>query len=338
MGRRVGGSAAAPHGAACSRRPQPCGALRRALALLLLATLAAPVSHAALTATSATIRAVAADVGAHTFSASLRATFNASTPVGRVQWMAWDTAACGGTASIADVQAKRDCNGTVLAGAVNLVRPQPAWASATRAALRALPALTRVARQNTLWNPVEVRVGPGLLSQTNYTLFLTDGVSLIGASRVGRTAAARPAADVRASRRAVGRDAGRHAACIRPRDAAPAVRGRARRHFRGHAERAGAAALRAAAVGGQPADAGRSTERRKVRARTAQPARRTRSSRAARSRSSTQVELPVGSTAVTEYVLDGIQGDSSYALYIAASDLATPTPNTKARVDGASLR
>ncbi len=69
-----------------------------------------------------------------------------------------------------------------------------------------------------------------------------------------------------------------------------------------------------------------------------QPARRTRTSRAARSRSSTQVELPVGNTAVTEYVLDGIQGDSSYTLYIAASDLATPTPNTKARVDGSSLR
>ena len=33
----------------------------------------------------------------------------------------------------------------------------------------------------------------------------------------------------------------------------------------------------------------------------------------------------------TEYVLEGIQGDSAYALYLAASDYATPAPNTKAR-------
>jgi hypothetical protein len=129
MGRREGGSAAAPHGAA--RRPKPCGALRRALALLLLATLAAPVSHAALTATSATIRVVAADVGAHSFSASLRATSSAR--VGKVAWVAWDTAACGSTASVADVQAKRDCNGTVLAGEVNLVRLRAAQSAARTA-------------------------------------------------------------------------------------------------------------------------------------------------------------------------------------------------------------
>jgi len=129
MGRREGGSCAAPHGVACARsRPQPCVALRRALALLLLATLAAPVSHAALTATSATIRVVASDVGAHSFSASLRATSSAR--VGKVAWVAWDTAACGSTASVADVQAKRDCNGTVLAGEVNLVRLRAAQSAA----------------------------------------------------------------------------------------------------------------------------------------------------------------------------------------------------------------
>jgi hypothetical protein len=33
-----------------------------------------------------------------------------------------------------------------------------------------------------VWSAVEVRAGPGLLSQTNYTLFLSDASNVIGAS------------------------------------------------------------------------------------------------------------------------------------------------------------
>ena len=52
-----------------------------------------------------------------------------------------------------------------------------------RAARRACRAsLTPHAAQKTLWMPVEVRVGPGLLSQTNYTLLLSDSpTNVIGA-------------------------------------------------------------------------------------------------------------------------------------------------------------
>ena len=52
-----------------------------------------------------------------------------------------------------------------------------------RAARRACRAsLTPPAAQKTLWMPVEVRVGPGLLSQTNYTLLLSDTLpNVIGA-------------------------------------------------------------------------------------------------------------------------------------------------------------
>ena len=50
-----------------------------------------------------------------------------------------------------------------------------------------------------------------------------------------------------------------------------------------------------------------------------------------RTRSTTLRELPDGGALATEYVLEGIQGDSAYALYLAASDYATPAPNTKAR-------
>ena len=42
-------------------------------------------------------------------------------------------------------------------------------------------------------------------------------------------------------------------------------------------------------------------------------------------------ELPDGGALATEYVLEGIQGNSAYAIYLAASDYATPAPNTKAR-------
>jgi hypothetical protein len=118
-------------GAACARgRWRPVTALRHALALLLLFALAAPVSHAALfnASTSATIRVVAGDVGAHSFSASLRATSNVS--VGKVNWVAWDTLACNGTTSPpskATIQAGADCKGTQLdaarSGQVDLVRP-----------------------------------------------------------------------------------------------------------------------------------------------------------------------------------------------------------------------
>ena len=116
-------------GATCARGEwRPGTALRRAFALLLLCTLAAPVSHAALynSSTSATIRVVAGDVGAHSFSASLRATYSSGTHVGMVSWVVWDTAACNGTTP-PSFEAGKDCYGNALDttrfGAVDLVRP-----------------------------------------------------------------------------------------------------------------------------------------------------------------------------------------------------------------------
>ena len=152
------------------------GTLRRALALLLLCTLTAPVSHAALSSTSATIRVVASSVGAHTFSASVRATAGAG--VGTVSWVVWETAACSSTPGAVTVQARVDCNNVPLdtahSGQVDLVRPAACCDACA-------PRLTRLA-QKMLWSAVEVRAGPGLLSQTNYTLFLSDASNVIGAS------------------------------------------------------------------------------------------------------------------------------------------------------------
>ena len=115
-------------GATCARGEwRPGTALRRAFALLLLATLAAPVSHAALysSSTSATIRVVAGDVGAHSFSASLRATATSVARVRTVSWVVWDTAACSSTTP-PSFKAGTNCDGSALDatrfGAVDLVR------------------------------------------------------------------------------------------------------------------------------------------------------------------------------------------------------------------------
>ena len=176
-------------GAECARgRWRPGSALQRAFALLLLSTLAAPVSHAALfnASTSATIRVVAADVGAHSFSASLRAT--STQRVNTVNWVVWDTAACNGTTP-PSFAAGKDCNGATLddsrSGQVDLVRPPRSLRTC------AVP-LTPRGAQKTLWLPVEVRVGPGLLSQTNSTLLLADTWNVIGACGARRVLCCAP--------------------------------------------------------------------------------------------------------------------------------------------------
>ena len=321
----MGGSAAAGAPHACRRSP----ALRLALLLLLLLlTLAAPASHAALTATSATIRVVAADVGAHSFSASLRATSTAR--VGQVAWVVWETAACGGTVpSDSVVKAGTDCNGVALdasqAGQVDLVRP-----ASPRARAHAPDAASAGRAENA--------VEPGGSARRAWAAFANKLHAVPGGrgERHRRAAGRARAVPARCLTRA--RRAGLSVVTLddTPPMYAPGTPRLLAVGERGASFRVGLNEPGLLRYVLQPSVAspptlndvltGRRRERERSAVRSLAPG-----ADAQRGCSTIRRAVPVGGAQETEYVLDGVEGDSAYALYVAASDVATPTPNTKAR-------
>ncbi len=282
--------------------------LRALLALLLLA----PACRAQ---AAPALRADVVDVAAFNFSAAVRAA--AAGRVAYVVWLAADAAAAGAPAA-ADVWEGLGPDGLKLdesrAGSVLVVRPGTLRslprlrASLTRLRLRVLR------RQRAASVPATLRAGPGLSSETDYTLWLTPASLALVVNASVRTLDVTPPAFAAGA----------------PRVAAAGAAGAA---FVVALNEPGAVAYLLMPPDAPPptlADVRASTRHARI-TRMAARARRDATPAAHATRSRSVVTVPLANVPVTEYILAGIEQDSLYVLYLAASDAVVPTPNVKAR-------